>query len=476
MSLYKGVSLTAAPNTDITGEFLQAVDGLRSASRMLIPDDGDAGVYRARLYDAMTNIKATSMKLLQAGHMAGIEQLSDLNKTLNSVCGEERNPVENEIFWDELANHYPPLNLSIWKTHNLSGPLQIKLGVSALEQMREPKQVPLQILKTIPNADFMQALTTVITRLIPPYRRFDMNLHETLAAFGGRLGDEQFRMMAADYLVAHQDFYFPILKKLLDIAQTPPIIAATDAQSILGQNERYERQLLAKLDYLPHEVDEMYATAQHQHLCDLDYLERTGKTLQEINKARQSRARLPGLPTTADLQQINKSLAWPAEFLVMLQDACQHPLIKDLARVAFDYPAGSRAYMHFEKLGFMRTPQWHLSAQEKSHPNKTAALYDYAIHIPGIELGLGPLSNKDFELKAASLNTMIQAIASAPLKEPEAFRKAQALFDALIARAEHTALPEPWIIEAIRASAISPKYYRKHKTLCVDLLEDRLGL
>lgn len=464
-------------NAKITADLKQAIQDLVHASEKTIQGEYSAEAYRQCLVSAMTHLKDTTIKVLQAGSMAGLNIISTIYERINDICLEDRGSEENKIFWDELANHYPPRQPNHWLAKNLPGPLQIKLAAGVLDQMTEPKRIPRQMLEMMPNAHFMDALTMAIQRLMPPYRRFDISMQHCLSLLTDHLYSiEGFKVIAVDYLLAHQDFYIPLIRKLMSIAEPQPIIAARDADSMGDRKERYERQLLGKLGYSPDEIDELYVIQQQRTLMNIDYLTQTGKSLKEINEARANKALLPGMPTTAELQQLTKSLSWPADVLVMLHEESQNPLFKDLANVAFEYPDGNRPYLHFEKLGITRTPQWHQSFQEKSSPLKTAMLYEHAIHTDGINLALGALLDKEFEINGAPLSRMLFAISSAPLNHAESYRKAQSLFDALIARANNLVKPEAWIIDRMKASAISPKYYRQHKQLSGDLLEDRLGL
>jgi hypothetical protein len=479
MTFFKGAPMAAGiqqPHAKNTAELKLAIQGLLSASRKTFPEECTADGYREGLIKAMTHLKATSIQALQVGHMDGIEVVSTLNDEINDMCMEDRGSGENEIFWDEMANHYPPLHPNHWIGKNLPGPLQIKLATCVLDQMAVPTYVPRQILEMMPNAHFMNALTMILQRLMPPYRRFNLNMQDALSLFAERLNDDGVRVNAVDYLLAHQELYFPLIKKLMSIAEPQPITSARDTKLVIERQERYERQLLGKLGYSAEEIEESYAVQQRQTLINIDYLVETGRSISQINEAKAKKAFLPGLPAPTELQLINKCLSWPAEFLVSLYEESQNPLFIDQAKVAFEYPAGNRPYLHFEKLGITKTPQWHQSTQEKSSPLKTAMLYEHAIHTDGIELAPAPISNKEFDLRGPPLNRMLMAIASAPLSNEKSVRKAQCLFDALITRANDLKKPEPWIIDAIKASAISPKYYRSHKKLIGDLLEDRLGL
>jgi hypothetical protein len=460
---------------EITTEFSKAAESLTSAARSQILNGAGADAYRQRLVMGMTRLKAASMKALQLGSMSGIEQLSGLSTKLKALCEEKRDPTENEIFWDVLADHYPPLHPSWWSKQNLPGPLLIKLGAGVLDQLPEPEQVPKQILEMLGDDHFMDGLTMAIERLMPPHRLFDIRIHEVLSLFGDRLADDRFSALATDYLLEHQALFFPVIKRLIGIGQTQPIMSARNPGAIMDLIEQHERDLLGKLDYLPDEIDRLYVIQQRQKEIDLDQAQKSGKHEFEIEKIRRTRKPPSALPTHADLQQINKSLAWPAEFLVRLHEICQNPVIKELALLAFEFPSGNRPYFYLERFGISRKPDWHLSAQEKSSTLKTMLLYEHAIHTDGIELSPTPLSNLDFKLEPKILTKLIRILEGAPVNNPEGRRKAQLLIDALISRA---ALPkaERGIMEQLMNSAIHPHLLGNHRALRVQLLEDRLGL
>jgi hypothetical protein len=457
----------------IVAAFSHAVKQLQAASRMLIEDYGTAEAYRDQLVLGMTEVKAASVKVLQSGHYYGIEQLSGLKDKIQDLCEEDRHQPENQIFWDVLADHFPPMHSHWWMDQNLPGPLLIKLGAAALDQMPVFEDEPHEILKLIGNDHFMDGLTMVIKRMMPPHRRFDMGIHKVMSLFADRLSDDRFRSSAVDYLLAHQAFFFPVIDKLLMIGKTQPIKSAKDPGAIIHLIEQHERELLGKLDYTPDEIDQLYVNQEQKKQIDIEYAQHTGRTEPEIEKIRRTRRPPSELPSHADLQQINKSLAWPAEFLVMLQDASQQPLAHELILLAFEFPSGNRPYLYLEKFGIVLKPDWHMWAQEKSSTIKTMLLYEHAIHTDGIELSTLPLNNLDFKLGPSILSKLLCILADAPLDNPESRRKAQLLMDALIRRAE---LPraEKGIVDQIISSAINPRLYGNH--LRGRLLEDRLGL
>jgi hypothetical protein len=409
-------------------------------------DGMDQAVFRADLRESFERIKELTIKMMQAGFSDALGQMEKLRTKLHDLGNKTNSIKAYEVFLDEMSNFFPPsINSCGWLKINISEDLKIKLGVLTIDQLPHPEIFPGNVLRRISNDRFMDALSTMLSHLIPPYRRFDIDIYDALDGLNGRLTDEAFHEQAIEHILAHQDLYFPILQRLIALVdrEVSPKAPAQSDQQI----ETYVRDMLTLLDFSSSQIDDLYSTGDH-YAC---------------------------VPKAETLKSIRRTLSFTASFLSKLYEASPHPLVKQLGEFAFKNPNGPMPYQHLERIGIIRSNEWHIEQQETRKDHHCLLLMEHAIHTPGIELSPKGLLEDNENFSNSSLNYAIKILKSVDIHDPECRRKAQVLFDAVVKRAVEIK-PNPWIIEQIKKSSIHPKLFANHKQLRGELLENRLGL
>lgn len=409
-------------------------------------DDLDATSYRAELRHVFGQIKDLSVTMMQSGFAGALDQVEKLKNTLNVVSGYTRVIEATEIYWDEVSNFFPPTKeCMVWNKQDLSAVLKIKLAVLTIDQTPHPKLFPMNVLKRIPDDRFMDALSTLVRRLVPPYRRFDVDIYEALGELNARLEDEALHDEAAEHIMAHQDLYFPIFQKFISLVDG---VIAPDAPAQSDQQiETYVRDTLKLLDFSPEQVDELYESGSyHSHM-----------------------------PIRSTFKAIQKKLSFPASFLSKLYDVAPHPMIRQLGEFAFKDPRGPMPYQHFERIGIIRSAEWHVTEQESRTQMPCMLLLEHAIHAPGIDISPKKLLEDADNFRSADFLYAIRALERTDIHDPDCRRKALVLFDAIIENATKIR-QNSWVIDRIKESSINPKLFSNQKWLRGALLENQMGL
>jgi hypothetical protein len=434
-------------NHNLVTEFEQCLQSLTDVGfEAHRRDDLDATSYRAELRQVFEQIKDLTVTMMQSGFAGSLEQMEKLKNTLNVVGGYTRTMEACEIYWDEVSNFFPPTKeCMVWNKQDLSADLKIKLAVLTIDQMPNPELFPSNVLKRIPDDRFMDALSTLVRRLVPPYRRFDVDIYEAIGELNARLEDEALHDEAAEHIMAHQDLYFPIFQKLISLVDG---VIAPDAPAQSDQQiETYVRDTLKLLDFNHEQVDELYESGSyHSHM-----------------------------PRNSTFKAIQKQLSFPASFLCKLYDVAPHPMIKQLGEFAFKDPRGPMPYQHLERIGVVRSPEWHTSEQECRTQLSCVLLLEHAIHTPGIDISPKQLLEDADNFRSADFLYAIRALEKADIHDPECRRKALVLFDAIIENATKIR-HNSWVIDRIKDSTINPKLFANQKWLRGALLENQMGL
>jgi hypothetical protein len=415
-------------------EALRAVRGIGSVRNKdyKTPED-----YRLAIRKALSHLKDTSIAIMQSGHSEAMEAVAKIGKEVTRQCSEPREPMYNEIFWDELTNFYPQTSTYLWQSKGLSHDTELKAYTRALEYSTSPDTFIRNTLSYMPDEMFIDVLTMAVERLSMPYRKIDMILDHAFDALRRRLNTSEFQEMAAEHILAHQNIYFPVLGQLVGLC---------------NREKAYDRQSRDRAHH--HEMREAMYTL-------LDYKP------EEMTSA-------IDLPSSEEIRSLGKSLSWPAEFLARLYEGAQHPAIKAQAELTFDNPDGPIPYWHFEKMGIVRSPEWFQEAQCNVNCRNDIKLYEHVIHTAGIEIMPKWILNTNTGFSSQALDECIAVLTRVKSTDLEVRRKSQVLFDALVERG--TGPSNQWIINRLKDSSINPRFYAGHAKLRGDLLESKLGL
>jgi hypothetical protein len=414
---------------------LHAVSGIGSTrhEKYKHPDE-----YRLAIRKVLQELKDTTIEIMQSGHFEAIKAAGNIGDRVSRECSQFRDPDFNEVFWDELTDFYPQTEKSYsWQRKGLPHETELKLFTRAVEHAITPSKVIRTDLNDYQGALFLDLLTMVVEKLSMPYRKIDLSLEYAFDYFKKRLNDRDFQTLATDHMLAHQSVYFPVIEQLLSICE---LEATYDRESRSGEHHRDTKNAMFKL--LDHGPDDQIYSFE--------------------------------IPAGDVFKNLKKSLSWPAEFLADLYDINPHPVIIALAEMAFDLPEGPIPYLHFERMGIVRSPEWHAENQESRSYSKQIPLYEYAIYKPGIEVSVNWIKNTNTNLSSERMVDFVRLLEAVKTKDPEALRKSQVLFDALVDRASERS--ESWMMKKIKESSLDPRYFAKHSKLRGELLEDRLGL
>jgi hypothetical protein len=414
---------------------LRAVDGIGSLRYKSYKDPDE---YRLVIKKALQDLKDMTLAIMESGHLEAIKAVGEIGKEVSRECEHYRELEYNEVFWDELSNFYPQTNTYRWRGKGFSQATELKLFTQALEHSSTPSSMVRGDMNCYQGEQFLDVLLVTVERLTMPYRKIDLILGQAFDFFKQRLNDRDFQQQAVDHILAHQDVYFPVIEKLVGLCN---LAASYDRESSDRAHHREIREsLIPLLDYSPDE---------YTHNLEM--------------------------PEKSEMRSLRESLSWPAEFLAALFLLNPHnPVIKAQAELAFDCPVGPTPYQHFESMGIARSPEWHAKSQEDGPYAQQIPLYEYAIYKPGVEVSVNWIKNTNINLSSQRLDEYLRLLEGVKTKDPEARRKSQVLFDALVQRASER--HNDWMIKKIKDSALDPRYFAKHPKLRGELLETRLGL
>jgi hypothetical protein len=429
--------MNTIPPNQLTKRLEKALSAVYGIGSLRYKSYKNPDQYRLAIKKAFQDLKDMTIVIVQSGHLEAIEAVGEIGKQVTRECEHHRELEYNEVFWDELTNFYPQTNTYRWQGKGFSRATELKLFTQALEHSSKPSAMIRSDLNGYQGEQYLDALVVSIERLTMPYRKIDLILSYAFEVFKKRLADHDFQQLAADHMLAHQDVYFPVIEKLVGICN---LEASFDRDSRDRAHHRDIKEAMIQL------LD--YGQDEHRHCLEI--------------------------PTDTEVRSIRESLSWPAEFLANLFLRNPHPVIKAQAELAFHLPEGPMPYHHFERMGIIRSPEWHAKGQEDRWHFNEIALYEYAIHKPGIEISVNWLKKQHTNISTQSLAKYIQLLENVKTNEPDARRKSQVLFDALIEHASENT--SGWMIKKIKESSIDPRFYARHPKLRGQLLEDRLGL
>lgn len=439
--------MTAVPAYQVLTNFMRSLDAFKNLGKEPHDPYETPDQYRDRLRSILQALRTNSALLITSGNTMGFQSLGEIGATIKEVSERLRLPEINEVYWDELANHYPPSLPIVWLEQKVSPRLQLKLAFLAIEQRTSFGNTIEHVLGGIPDTHFMDALTGIMTRLTMPYRKFDLcAVDDALYELKFKLDaakDRSFAAMTAEHMLAHQNVYFPAVKKLLDVhalGNGPDIKTASEADVA-----KFTDKLLTLLDHSPDDIRELRNSG-------------TGK-----------------LPNRLQISSIQNTLAFPAEFLVTLYEGCQHPMVMQWAEFSLNACEGRLPFKHFERIGLVKSPEWHMNSQESAKENRLMFHFEHAIHTPGIDLLPRRLATLDYEFPAKAFMEGLRVLEHVDLSISDAKLKAKVMLDWMLTLAQKPGASAA-LMDAMKASSIDARLFAKHPKLRGELLENRIGL
>jgi hypothetical protein len=435
--------MTTPPIYETLKNLKASIDALRLIG-MVIHTDEYHEQYRSALKNTLVSLKANCSLYIASGNTAGYKTLGEIGDLINTICDQERPAGINEVFWDELSNHYLPTSVSSWEKQALSADLRLKLSLLAIEQRGTFGRNSISdLLEALPDTHFMDGVTGFLTRLSLPYRKFDPGaIRDTLGELKYRLknhGSGQFQAVVSDHILSHQDIYRPLIQKVMAI------------YAVQGDWEKFTDDpdggpataLLRLLDYSDEEILELHDSGP--------------------------------LNLEKRILDLKGSVSLPAEILANLYEVHPNEWLKQWAEFVFDSSEGTLPYKHFERMGIVKSPEWHVSMQQSSPISRAMIHYEHAIHTPGIEISTTQLRGNLEVMYLSDFNAGIEILEKVDMRNTESRQKAQMLFDAMATRAQAEGAP-PAQRERLASSHIDPRFFSKHPKLRGDLLENKLGL
>lgn len=425
------------------------VDSMKAvASAAVEPDDFDPDIYGIELGHALADMKEATVRVAASAHIGGMEKIGAVAALLKDLSSKNRSIQADEIFWDQLSQHYPVKG--DWGViHNhLSTGLQLRLLQQMISQEPEPQKVVRKQLEGMSNDAFMDGFTVAIKLFEPSEIRFSTHFYEALFTLKQRARQPDLMPGIVEHIAAHQPLYFGFLERIVKLASLPAILKQNSGEEMVSLVERHQRKVLGLMGYTATEVELMI----------------------------ESGATHAVLPNAHDKNRMKKALSFPAEFLCLLHQATDHPLVLEVAEIALDDPTGRMPFKFFEQMGITRSQEWFTQIQEKSGLGKAMVVFEHAIHTPGLELVLGRVKHQPLTSGEPGLiERLISIVENVPVTNPDARRKGQELFDALVENMEggksSSKLKE--LLENCQAPRI---FYGKHKALKVTRLENDLGM
>jgi hypothetical protein len=407
-------------------------------------EDENHEQYRQELKTILQSLKTHSMLLIASGTTMGLKSIGEIGDLIRVICEQNRPAGINEVFWDELSDHYQPSAISLWAEQGLSPDLNLKLSLQAIEQRENfGRNTISDLLEALPDTHFMDGVMGFLKRVSLPYRKFDpsavrMTLDELKFRINDRVGSP-FQAMVSDHILSHQEIYRPLVQKVMAI-----YAVQGDWEKFTDDPEGGPATVLLKLlDYSDEEIRELRGSGS----LNLD-------------------------KRIADLK---RSMSLPAELLANLYEANPGDWIKQWAEFVFNTVEGSLPYKHFERMGIVKSPEWHMSMQLSQPISWGMIHYEHAIHTPGIDISTTNLTNFEEIVPQKVFDAGVRIIENVDLHIAESRQKAQLLFDGLALLAEAENAP-PAFKESLKSSHIDPRFFNKHPKLRGGLLENRLGL
>lgn len=431
----------------LTSDLLRCMDRVKDAA-VAQDEDFDRLAYRDRLGHALADMKTATVRVAEAGHIGGMEKIGAVAVLLKDLSANRRSIEADEVFWDQLSLHYPVKG--DWGSNHahLSNDLQLRLLRQMISQEPQPQTVVRNQLQRMGESAFMAGFTTALHLLEPAEIRFSMHFYEALFSLKQHVSKPALMADAVDHIAAHRELYLGFLGRVVRVATMPAMIKPEVDEEISDMVIRRKRIVLDLMGYSTQESTQMIESGAADGI----------------------------LPKVHEFARMKNALSFPAEFLCLLYQAIDHPLVREIAEIAVDDPIGRTPFMFFEQMGVTRTPQWFFHTQERSGLGKALKLYEHVIHTPGLELVVDRVISQTLtSSNPGIIESLIAIVAKVPLSNPDARLKGQQLFDALVANMEGNK-SSGQLRELLESCDIPGVFYAKHKALKVKKLENDLGL
>lgn len=409
----------------------------------------DPSAYREKLSKAVIEMQQVSVRVLTSGHASGLSQIGEIASAFEDFGDQRRGKAVEEILWDVISQHYPVLGSWNINLSSLSEGLQIRLFEQMIAQESNPYEVIIKQLQRLSKSAFMDGVTSAIR--LTHFDEVDVrpDFYKTLLLMKAHVVNPELMPAAVEHVAAHRDLYLGYFEQVTRVAALQeamaPIGGYEDPEKLIP---RRRRLILEAVGYDEAGIQEMFDSGSAQEV----------------------------VPDTMAFLGMKNALALPPAFLHMLYEETGEHVLIEMGAHALNHPSGPKPYAHLEAMGIVRPPEWHKAAQEGSELDKAFFLYEHAIHTPGIELAPYKLKNPGFVYKnEALIDRAIQILASTPVKDPEALRKGQVMFDAMVENMQSGAAISK-LREQLESCDLPGVFYGKHGKLKVTKLENELGM
>ncbi|MBI6882658.1 hypothetical protein [Pseudomonas putida] len=442
------MSLPTNPNAPhrLSTELQACIERLQEISQ---PEeaDFDQSSYGVSLHEAFSGLRAAAIRVVESSHINGLEKVGQIPDLLKGIALKRRSREADEIFWEQMSQHYQVK--SSWDADftNLTPALQMRLLKQMIQQEPEPARVMRDEVNRLGDDAFMEGLTLALKLIEPTEIRFDPSFYEVLFTLKRRL-KPHFMPGAVEHIAAHKDLYLGFFSRLLKVATLPHIIKPKLGDDMAEMVNARKAYILDLMGYSKAEAIDLIESGSADDI----------------------------VPSPASFQRMRNAMSLPAEFLALLYQAIPSKVIMDIAEIAIDDPIGRMPYVHFERMGLARSSEWHMHKQEKSGLGKSIVLFEHAIHTPGIEMCVSRIAHQPLLSDEPGLLERVESVlANVPTSDPECLRKGQLLFDALVENM-NKGKSTPKLREIIESGTIQPAFYRKHRKLKVARVEHDLGI
>lgn len=430
----------------LTSDLVDSMKAVESAAVEL--DDFDPDVYAIQLGHALANMKEATIQVASSAHIGGMAKIGEVATLLKKLSSQSRSVQADEIFWDQLSQHYPVKGDWGISHNHLSKGLQLRLLQQMISQEPNPQTVVRNQLQGMSDDAFMAGFTVALRLLEPSEIRFSAHFYEVLFSLKLRASKPDLMPGIVEHIAAHQTLYFGFMDRIVKLASLPTLLKQSSGEEMVSLVERHQRKVLGLMAYTASEVELMIESGATHEV----------------------------LPNAHDKNRMKKALSFPAEFLCMLHQATGHPMVLEIAEIALDDPTGRMPFKFFEQMGITRPQEWFTSIQERSGLGKALVIFEHAIHTQGIELVLERVKRQPLTSgEPGIIERLISIVENVPVANTDARRKGQQLFDALVENMEG-GKSSSQLKEQLESCQAPRVFYGKHKALKIRRLENELGM
>ena len=287
----------------ITSDLLRCMDRVKDAAASQ-DKDFDWLEYRDNLGQALADMKLATIRVAESGHIGGMEQIGAVAVLLKDLSAKRRSVEADEVFWDQLSQHYPVKGDWGADHAHLSNDLQLRLLRQMISQEPQPQTVVRNQLQRMGDSAFMAGFTTALHLLEPAEIRFSTHFYEALFSLKQRVSKPALMAAAVEHIAAHKKLYLGFLGRVMKVATMPAMIKPEADEEISDLVIRRKRIVLDLMGYSTQESTEMIESGAADGI----------------------------LPKAHEFARMKNALSFPAEFLCMLYHAVDHPLYEKSRR------------------------------------------------------------------------------------------------------------------------------------------------